>query len=276
MRRGGHGRGGTGLADPRGQGQDSGRPDPGRFGIRARRPSAPLGQALRDRRGGGNRHPGETLFPPGMGWLHGQILQGLHLPRFRHHHAQAGKQAHHLSAGRAHLGRQQHRHFGARSVDLRVVRPAPAGHRAGRPHSILHDRLGRGDHPGQETQPHRGRLAAQFPGRHPGLQPGHAPGHRGKPGCGHLQHGRYHLVPGHPGQSQNRYPQPHPRRGRPDLSTFRADDRRRKAMDRLQYPVRGRHGHRRDGSLRLRAGFSPSRIPHRPGGPAGFLLRQRY
>ena len=74
-------------------------------------------------------------------------------------------QADHLCARRAHARRSQHRHHGARGGDLRAVQPAAARHRAGRGDPLLHDRLGRLHHPGQEAPPARRGLAAQLPGR---------------------------------------------------------------------------------------------------------------
>ena len=80
-------------------------------------------------------------------------------------HAQAADQADHLRARRAHARRPQHRHHGARGGDLRAVQPAAARHRPGRGDPLLHDRLGRLHHPGQEAPPDRRGLAAQLPRR---------------------------------------------------------------------------------------------------------------
>ncbi len=81
------------------------------------------------------------------------------------HDAQAADQADHLRARRAHARRPQHRHHGARGGDLRAVQPAAARHRAGRGDPLLHDRLGRLHHPGEEAPPDRRGLAAQLPRR---------------------------------------------------------------------------------------------------------------
>ena len=88
-------------------------------------------------------------------------------------------EADHLRARRAHARRPQHRHHGARGGDLRAVQPAAARHRAERGDPVLHDRLGRLHHPGQEAPPARRRLAAQFHGRRAVLLAGHADGDRG-------------------------------------------------------------------------------------------------
>ena len=70
-------------------------------------------------------------------------------------------------ARRAHARRSQHRYDDPRSGDVRALRKNAARHHHGRQHSLLHDGLGRRDHPGQETQSHRRRLAAQFHGGDP-------------------------------------------------------------------------------------------------------------
>ena len=120
---------------------------------------------------------GQQGVPPlssGMGRLHGQGLQGADLPRYRRDDAQAGQQADHLPARRAHPRRAQHRHHHPRGDHLRAVQPVAARHRAGRGDPLLHDRLGRLHHPGQEAPPDRRRLAAQFPRRGAVVLAGHA------------------------------------------------------------------------------------------------------
>ena len=108
---------------------------------------------------------GRFHFHPGMGGLHGQGLQGADLPRHRRDHAPARAEADHLRARRPHARRPQHRHHRARGRDLRIVRAPAARHRAGRGDPLLHDRLGRLHHPGEEAPPDRRGLAAQLHGR---------------------------------------------------------------------------------------------------------------
>ena len=108
---------------------------------------------------------GRFHFHPGMGGLYGQGLQGADLSCHRRDHARPQDQADHFRARGPHARRPQHRHHGARSRALRAVRAAAAGHRAERGDPLLHDRLGRLRHPGEEAPPDRRRLAAQFHGR---------------------------------------------------------------------------------------------------------------
>ena len=130
---------------------------------------------------------------------------------------------------------------------------------------------GRRHHPGEEAQPPGRGLAAQFPLVALVHLAGHAAGDRGERGHRHLQHGRGDVVPHHAGQSAHRHPQSNARRARSDLHAGRAHDRGRSGMDRQQYPLRRRHGHRRHCALRLRAGFHAAGLSGRPGEAGGFL-----
>ena len=146
-------------------------------------------------------------------------------------------QADHLRARRAHARRPQHRHHGARGGDLRAVQPAAARHRAERGDPLLHDRLGRLHHPGQEAPPARRGLAAQLHGRGAVLLAGHAARDRGERGRRSLFDGRRHVVPHHARESEDRHPQSDPGRARPDLHAGRAHDRGREAVDRVEHAI---------------------------------------
>ena len=165
LRRDRHRLGGAGRADPPRQSAHRGRHGARRLRNRAGRLRQSARPPLRDQGSGGCRRTGPLSLPPGVGRLYGQVLQGADLPRHRHHHAQAGDQADHLRARRAHARRSQYRHHRARGRDLRTVQSAAAGHRAERGDPVLHDRLGRLHHPGEEAPPDRRGLAAQFHGR---------------------------------------------------------------------------------------------------------------
>ena len=88
-----------------------------------------------------------------------------------------------------------------------------------------------------------------------------------------LFHGRHHVVPHHAGKSARRHPQPDSGRSRPDLHAGRAHDRGREAVDGVEHPFRGRHGHRCHGAVRLRERFPPPGLSGGPG-EAGGLLHQ--
>ena len=165
LRRDRHRRRGAGLADPPGQGAHRRRHGAGRLpsscskatSIRATAASRPRNRRTPASRAAIHFHPE---------WA-GYMGKAYKAPTFHvtgGHDAQAQDQADHLRARRAHARRPQHRHHGARGGDLRAVQPAAARHRAGRGDPLLHDRLGRLHHPGQEAPPDRRRLAAQFPG----------------------------------------------------------------------------------------------------------------
>ena len=72
---------------------------------------------------------------------------------------------------------------------FRVVRTAAARNRPGRCYPVLHDRLGRLRHPGQETPSNRRGLAAQLPGRGAVVLAGHAASDCGERGHRSLFHG---------------------------------------------------------------------------------------
>ena len=196
-----------------GQGADGGRAGAGRLRGGARRLRQPARPPLRDRRGRGGGRPGALPLPPRMGGLYGQVLQGADLPRHRGDDARPGDQADHLRPRRPHARRPQHRHHGARGGDVRAVRAPPAGDRPGRGHPLLHDRLGRGGHPGEEAQPDRRRLAAQLHVGHPLDLAGVEAVHRGQRGHRPLRHGRRDVVHDHPRQPAYRHPEPDPGRG---------------------------------------------------------------
>ncbi len=126
-----------------------------------------------------------------------------------------------------------------------------ARHRAERGDPVLHDRLGRLHHPGEKAPSDRRRLAAQLHGRRSVVLARHAACHRGERGRRSLFDGRHHVVPDHAREPAHRYPQSDPRRPRPDVHAGRAHDRGRPAVDRVEHPVRGRHGHRCHRAVRL-------------------------
>src|SRR5262249_53310562 len=167
----------------------------------------------------------------------------------------------------------QHRHHGARGGDLRAVRAAAARHRAECGDPVLHDRLGRLHHPGEEASPDRRGVAAQLHGRGALLLAGHAARHRGERGRRSVFDGRHHVVPHHAREPARRHPQSDPRWPRPDLHAGRAHDRGREAVDGLEHQFRGRHGHRCHGAVRLRERFSAPGLSG-GSGQAGGLLQQ--
>src|SRR5262249_53859978 len=79
-----------------------------------------------------------------------------------------------------------------------------ARQRAERGDPVLHDGLGWLHHPGEEAQPDRRGLAAQFSGRRLVVLAGHAACHRGVGGRRSLFDGRRDVVPDHAGQSTHR------------------------------------------------------------------------
>ena len=130
---------------------------------------------------------------------------------------------------------------------------------------VQHDRLGRLHHPGQEAPQDRRGLAAQFLGRRAVVLAGYATRHRGQRRRRPLFDGRHHVVPHHAGEPARRYPQSDPGRPRADLHARRTHDRGRKAVDRIEYAVRGRHGHRCHRAVWLRDGLPASGLSNRQG-----------
>ena len=118
-----------------------------------------------------------------------------------------------------------------------------AGHHPGRQHSLLHDRLGRRHHPGEEAQPPGGGLAAQLPDHAARDLARHARRHRGQRGHRHLQHGRSNVGDHDAREPAYRHPQSDSGWPWPDLHARGTHDRGRPRMDRDQYALRGRHGH---------------------------------
>jgi gallate decarboxylase subunit C len=114
----------------------------------------------------------------------------------------------------------------------------------------------------------RNFLGARF------LLAGHADRDRGERGRRPLFDGRRDVVPHHARQSADRHPQPDPRRTRPDLHAGRAHDRRQRAMDRVEHALRGRHGHRCHGAVRLRERLPAPGLSGRQGEARGLLHSQ--
>ena len=69
---------------------------------------------------------------------------------------------------------------------------------------------------------------------------------------------------------------PIPGRPRPDFHAGRADDRGREAVDRVEHAVRGRHGDRCDGAVRLRERFPAAGLSGGQGQAGGFLHQEGH
>ena len=202
LRRDRHCRRGAGHADPAGEGAHRQRHGAGRLRTGAGRLRQSARPPLRDQGIGRRRRAGPLPLPSGMGGLHGQGLQGADLPCDRHHHAQAARRKPIIFALGVHtLDDHNIDTTRARGGDLRAVRPAAARHRAERGDPVLHDRLGRLHHPGEEAPPARRGLAAQLHGGGAFLLAGHAAGDRGERGRRSLFDGRHHVVPDHARES---------------------------------------------------------------------------